>query len=168
MMRYSNRLFQAIMPILCCVFLILPAGCNKRKEPEETHQSEYVFTQEKKYTRDELRDIMISIGEEKNAHPYDEVHWSRKIMAMGVNTDDNCLDITVIDCDDEIFQYLLDNLKDYPVRIRVTDYWVMKDFSIVEEHKYIRHDDGSIEEYHYRRREEEETSSTSAHNKGKL
>ena len=159
---------RLVISVLCLVVL-WSAGCRtKSSSSEETHLSEYVFTQEKKYTRDELRDIMISIVEEKNAHPYDEAHWSRKIMSMGVNTDDNCLDITVIDCDDEIFQYLIDNLKDYPVRIRVTDYWVMKDFSIVEEHKYIRHDDGSIEEYHYRRREEEEASSTSVHNKGKL
>lgn len=162
MFQNSKRLFQTVIPILLCFLLILVPGCSKKNEPEEPHESEYVFNQDEKLSDSELMDIMKKIGNEKSLHPFDEEHWSRKIMGIGLNSKEHCLDVTVIDCKDKIFQKVLDNLKEYPVHIFVTDYFVIKDNRIVEEHKYIRKEDGSVEEYHYRRNEAEEATGTSA------
>ena len=155
-------MYRIISLVMCCLLLLGVTGCKKDSKPEEPHESEFVFNQDKTMSDSELRDLMMKIGKEKNSHPNDENHWSRKIMGIGVNTKDHCLDITVIDCKDKIFQKVLDNLKEYPVHIFVTDHFVIKDTRIVEEHKYIRKEDGSVEEYHYRRAEAEEATGTSA------
>ena len=138
--------------ILACMCLM--NGCGSKKETSQTKSNEELLNAPRVtqfYSDEDLKAFMDYCISEKNAHPGDETHWSRKILAIGLNEENHCLDVTVIDCEYEQLESVIENLKDYPANIHLTDHWVMKaGDSIVEEHTYIRHEDGTVEEYHYR------------------
>ncbi|MBR6851815.1 MAG: hypothetical protein IKM88_16455 [Lachnospiraceae bacterium] len=145
--RLINTILVAIVAFLCLSFLI---GCT----PKEGTEFDINNRETKAYSDEELKEFMQYYISEKKAHPGDEKHWSRKIMFIGLNEREHCLDITVIDCDEKIMKEVIANLKDYPANIHITDHYIVEaGYETREEHIYKRHDDGTIDEYHYRARE---------------
>lgn len=146
-----RRYFHCIIIALSIVILLF-AGCSSSTAKSSSLTKNEVALQ---WSDEELKEFMDNYLLEKKSHTGDETHWSRKIVAMGLNEHEHCLDITIIDCPDEIMADVDLILKDVPCNVTVTDHYLIQNGEeTVEEHLYRKKDDGSIEELHFRAYEE--------------
>ncbi len=145
-MKQKRRILAVILSLVLSVHFV-SCGRNTNKTTEDPTEK----TTTKIYSEEELKAFLQEIVDERTAHPGDEIHWSRKVMGGGVNTVDHCLDLTIIDCDEATLNDVMEHLEKYPVKTKVVDEYIVTAGSyIIEEHRYKRNSDGTIDEFHYR------------------
>ena len=145
-MKQKRPIIVVILSLVLSANLV-SCGHNTNKSKENPTEK----TTTKIYSEEELKAFLQEITDEKKEHPGNETHWSRKVMGGGVNTVDHCLDLTIIDCDEATLNDVMEHLEKYPVKTKVVDEYIVTAGSyIIEEHRYKRNSDGTIDEFHYR------------------
>ena len=145
----KRRLFPILITL---VFCLLFSGCGGYKS--HVGQS-YSFHPGETMSREKILKVMDRVAKLRQSFVGDETHWSRKVMFMGANAGvtEGRLVVTLLDGPQGTLDEALFFFKKYPCDVNITNHVIVEQQNasghIIVEHKYIVHEDGSLEEYHY-------------------